>query len=269
MADKTWDTSKPAAADAPSSSDDDLRDASLGIKERLDVDHEMGHSAGTLVNTETEGAGHHKAIHLDEQADPTVAANHIAVYGKLADGKCQLFIKNEDGNVKQLTKLGKLLVVHGDLYTDVADEATIEVDGTNGLQLKNDGVVVTGTTSKDIAKFANLTSNYGPPGACFVGTWAACNAADLKTVTHNLGSKDLIIRVQVADDGSGNNCRDVPGWVFISSARKMGAQVQTITNTTLKVQFATHSIVCDMSAAGAIGTNVASGYFRVIAMKVN
>ena len=264
-----WDVAKPADADAPSSSASDLRNSSEGIRERLDVDHEMS-KTGNSVDAVPAGAGHHKAIHLDEVTDPTVAADHGSIYAKLADGKCELFWKDEDGNVKQITKGGVLLVGKTDL-NDVVDDSTIELDGTNGLQLKADGIVVTDNTgSYDIAKFASQSSNHGPPGTVYEGDWASCSAGDTKSVTHNLGSQALIVTVLVADDNSGTNCRRAGAlYQAATGGDNRGAQVQSITTTTLVVQFGDECIAGDFDSDGNLGSKVASGYYKVVAMRPN
>jgi len=274
MGDTTWDTSKPAATDAPADSDDDLRDSFLGIKERLDVDHEMGFSSGTTVKTESQGAGHHKVVNLDVQgSDPTVAADHGAIYTKDVSSKAELHWKDEDGNVKQITSGGNLNVVKADLDSGVADDSTIELDATNGLQLKDDGIEITDNTgSYDIAKFGTkgaVDSTHGPPGAMYASDWAACSAGDTKTVTHNLGTQDLLITVLVASDANGTDARAVNGFAFISSGNKRGCEVQSVTTTQLTVQFAAQSIGFNLDSGGSPGSAMSSGFFKVIALRMN
>lgn len=72
--------------------------------------------------------GKHRAARYKEQAgDPTVGANEIAIYAKEQAGKANFFIKDEDGNVIQLTEGGLINLAS-------LTVATLIATGTTNLQ---------------------------------------------------------------------------------------------------------------------------------------
>ena len=104
---RTWNTALeaiPADANVVSQGAQRMRERWVDLRERLEVDHEFGGESGTPSE-----AGYHKKITFREQSgDPTIPANNIGLYSKDVTGKTELFWKDPDSNVTQLTHLGKL-----------------------------------------------------------------------------------------------------------------------------------------------------------------
>src|SRR3990172_2018461 len=124
---RTWNTALeaiPADANVVSEGAQRMRERWVDLRERLEVDHEFGGESGTPSE-----AGYHKKLTLREQSsDPSVPANNLSLYSKDVAGKTELFWKDPDANVTQLTHLGKLRAfITSNRWTgaQISDEATL------------------------------------------------------------------------------------------------------------------------------------------------
>ena len=106
---ETWDETKPAGTRSPILGDDDIREFKRAMRERLAQDHEFASSESPAFGESGSVIGFHKKAILTEQAsNPTVPANSIGVFGKLVGSQCELHVKDEGGNVMQITSDGQL-----------------------------------------------------------------------------------------------------------------------------------------------------------------
>ena len=169
----TFDVTTPAGNTKISLGDDRIREMKQALRERLDNDHFWKKDESDQVSSTD--AGYHRKVTLlnyDDNADvsaPTNAADTVILYCKNATdseeaSKSCLFAMDEDGNVVQLTgadgkscddisvefdaavghrvKAGSATTGISRLHlrTDAAgfcDNVTIEIDGTNGVQIKD------------------------------------------------------------------------------------------------------------------------------------
>lgn len=90
-----------------------------------------------------EADGKHRVARFKEQADPTIIADEIGVYAKVAAGKANLFIKDEDGNVIQLTEGGLLTTAAGTFAGIILAQLGLTVSGA-ALTVTSQPIVVTG-----------------------------------------------------------------------------------------------------------------------------
>lgn len=100
---RTWNL----AYEALPEDDDDALEGALRIRnfkedtrERLAVDHSW---AG-----DTDDGKHKQVTFIPQASNPTLDADNLALFAKAVSGKTQLFFKDEDGNVAQLTTGGQL-----------------------------------------------------------------------------------------------------------------------------------------------------------------
>ena len=160
----TYDTATPAGDASPTEGDDRIREIKAALQERENVDHYWPLDAVYTTQVLHASAGTHRQItFVAPITTPTPAADEGILYTKAAAAKSELHFVGEDGAEKQLTvydtgntvqclNLELKDVVAG---TGIVDDDTIEVDGTNGIQLKAGGAGTgilkshLGTTAKD------------------------------------------------------------------------------------------------------------------------
>lgn len=122
---RAWSVTKadPVDTDLASGLGDDIRTQADDIEERMVIDHDW--------DSVTTG-GEHTALHLQEQGvAPTVGANYGGLYAALGpvSGKSELFYKDEDGNVVQLTAGGKIPLGGAGAATDLLLENNVALQG--------------------------------------------------------------------------------------------------------------------------------------------
>jgi len=142
----TYDTATPAGDASPTEGDDRIREVKASIQERENVDHYWPLDAVYTTQVLHASAGTHRQItFVAPIATPTPAADEGILYTKAAAAKSELHFAGEDGAEKQLTTYsGAAQCLNLELKdvvagTGIVDDDTIEVDGTNGIQLKAGG----------------------------------------------------------------------------------------------------------------------------------
>jgi len=99
--DWTGQEAVPAGSDFIASGDDSIRNGKVDIRERAAVDHVWG----TSVSLD----GYHNKVTLYPQvSDPATIATMSQLYGKTVSSKDEIFIRDQSGNIYQLTSNGKL-----------------------------------------------------------------------------------------------------------------------------------------------------------------
>jgi len=99
-----WNEAKPAGTDAKSDGDNQIRTFKIQMREAWQIDHNFP-STGSAGDATM---GYHKAIHLkNEASDPTAVADMCLLYTKDVSSKSEVHIRDEDGDVMQLTSGGK------------------------------------------------------------------------------------------------------------------------------------------------------------------
>src|SRR3990172_260654 len=97
----TFEGLPPDTVEAAAQGASRIRAFKLAFRERLAVDHYIAGDAHD---------GKHKQITLKLLgADPTLDADDIALYAKNVSGETELFLKNEDGTVIQLSNGGAIV----------------------------------------------------------------------------------------------------------------------------------------------------------------
>jgi len=142
----TYDTATPAGTDSPTQGDDRIREVKAALQERLNADHYMP-LTGTAVS-DTDAGKHRQVTFVAPISTPTPDTDEGILYTKTIATKSELCFAGEDGAEKQLTTYDTsntvqcLNIEKKDLIvneSDLVDDDTIEVDSTNGLQLKAGG----------------------------------------------------------------------------------------------------------------------------------
>lgn len=95
----------PADTDDASEGASRIRENRVDTRERFDVDHFL---PGTAPADKSEEGEHRKVTFYTQIADPTAVADKGFLYIKDVSAKAELFWRNEDGNVIQLTDLAAL-----------------------------------------------------------------------------------------------------------------------------------------------------------------
>jgi len=103
------DPNVPAGGEDPKLGDNRIRELAAAVAELLNVDHYMGTDGGAGTGYSEDAAGRHNKVTLRAQtSNPTSAADTIILFAKDVDDKAEAHLKDEDGNVIQLTTAGKI-----------------------------------------------------------------------------------------------------------------------------------------------------------------
>lgn len=196
-----WDETVPLGTEAISNGDDRIRELKTQLREIIEIDHDV-ESSGQDADW-----GQHKVIHLQNQpSDPTATANIVHLYQKDADGKPELFIRDEDGNVIQITSAGSLNV---DLTSYLTAADTIEFTGD--ITFDNAVTIPENPTSDTDAACKSYVDGQFPIGAT--------NLTDAVLTFAKMASGSGIGRLAVGTyTGDGNNNRQIAiGWAISST----------------------------------------------------
>jgi hypothetical protein len=164
---RDWTTqeAKPSGSDFISAGDDEIRNGKVDVRERMAVDHEWAVS-------ET-ADGRHKKVTIKTGEDPTKITDYIIVYGKDVDDKVELFARDEDNNVIQLTHKGNLAIKIDD-YEEKTDD------------LVDDDLIVISDSEDDdktkkvkVASLVSLIEAMYPVGSIYLNAAVATNPATL------------------------------------------------------------------------------------------
>ena len=104
---RTWNTSyesSPIDSQSASQGATRIRELKKDIRERLEVDHSW--------DGDTDDGAHKKLTLVEQSSDPAAVTNRIFLYTKEStDGKSEIFICDEDGDIMQLTSNGSFGMV--------------------------------------------------------------------------------------------------------------------------------------------------------------
>ena len=155
------DPNVPAGSESPKLGDNRIRELAAAVAEILNVDHYIGTNGGSGVGYNEDAAGEHKKVTLRTGSAPTSSANKIFIYAKDVDGKAEAHLKDEDGNVIQLTTAGKIKKSYFEDSSFVPTGAFMPFGGSVAPAgfLLCDGSAVSRTTYA--ALFAVMGTNYG------------------------------------------------------------------------------------------------------------
>ena len=127
---RTWDETVPAGTSNVSSGDDDIRNFKVDTRERMAIDHVWN------IGVNTDGY-HNKCTFPVQGADPTQLASAGILYTKDVSSKAELFFRDEDGDVIQLTA-GGLHALLGINSSWTKGQATTEVQLTDATTINVD-----------------------------------------------------------------------------------------------------------------------------------
>lgn len=102
------DPSVPAGSEDPKLGDNRIRELARAVIELINVDHYVGTDGGAGTGYDEDAAGQHLKATLRAGSDPTSVANAVILYCKDVASKAEAHLKDEDGNVIQLTAAGIL-----------------------------------------------------------------------------------------------------------------------------------------------------------------
>jgi len=156
------DPSVPAGSEDPKLGDNRIREHSAADAELWKVDHYMGTDGGAGIGYNEDAAGRHNKVTLRVQdTNPTSVADTIILFAKDVDDKAEAHIKDEDGNVTQLTTAGKIKKSYLEDNSFVPTGGWIPYGGTTAPAgwLLCDGSAFSRTTYADL--FAVLGTAYG------------------------------------------------------------------------------------------------------------
>ena len=266
----TFDVTTPAGNTKISLGDDRIREMKQALRERLDNDHFWKKDESDQVSSTD--AGYHRKVTLlnyDDNADvsaPTNAADTVILYCKNATdseeaSKSCLFAMDEDGNVVQLTgadgkscddisvefdaavghrvKAGSATTGISRLHlrTDAAgfcDNVTIEIDGTNGVQIKDIATPSEGSDAypDDMDVNPIMNSGYYTGAGADITVDAGMNIKLL--IIKNTSDTDTPVMLIVSDDGTvyfeTEDGQDGSGYLTLATASTF-----TVTNDESKV----------------------------------
>jgi len=104
-----WDEGNPGDSDFVSQYPANARAARNAVKTNFGVDHREVNDADV---------GRHERVTLLEQVgDPATGAAKGALYGKAASGRTELFYRDSDGTVRQITANGALVLSNNNVVT--------------------------------------------------------------------------------------------------------------------------------------------------------
>jgi len=215
----TYDTATPADSDAPTEGDDRIREVKAALQERLAIDHVF-----SLTGTEVSdaNAGKHQQVTFYNASNSHDGPNLTILS---ASGVYELYYNDPCGNAVQLTTGGYPYIpnayVDSNMIIDVntaditdgtilatdldsdandfCDDSTIEIDGTVGLRVKDDGITLAKLASDaqcDPATYAAEESIAFPNGLTLKIGYIA-SAGGTTTVTFDSAFSTAIVSVQV------------------------------------------------------------------------
>jgi microcystin-dependent protein len=167
------DTSEPDGNESVAQGDDRMRETKLGMQELWDVDHEAS-LTGTEINSSDSGT-HNKCTFLEQISDPSaptgVTEDFGLLYTKLDSdtSQAELFYKDENDNVHQLTRNGALYNPYNPTGSVTSYAGSSAPDGFLLCQ----GQAVSRTTYSDLFDIIGTTYGVGDGSTTF-------NIPDLK-----------------------------------------------------------------------------------------
>jgi microcystin-dependent protein len=224
------DPNVPAGSEDPKLGDNRIRELARAVAEILNVDHYMGTDGGAGTGYNEDAAGRHdKVTFVEQSSNPTSVANTIILFGKEVSSKSEVHIKDEDGNVVQVTTAGaiKKSVIEDSAFVPTGGYIPFGGSSAPTGWLLCDGSAVSRTTYA--ALFAVIGTTYG--------------AGDGSS-TFNV--PDMIGRTAVGVDAGGSR---------ISSNNALGNSggAETHTLTTAELAAHTHTLARTGSAFAAGG----------------
>ena len=235
---RDWNESAPDGKDNASAGDDSIRNLKVEMSDRL-KDMLYG-----LIAGENSLAQHFQYMQFYEQAS---VAQPSAAYGRLyckaVGGKCELFWIDEDGDDKQITSGGVLLIAAGDYVANSIDEDDIQL--ANNAALTALDAAGTGTVNLILAGTNDLPTL--PDSAEM-----ASNAAP--TEDEGIANKKYVDDQDAADHPTytgGQSHTDGSGLIM-----KMGADVSVAAGSTATVTFAAAFTNGIVTAVACMSTNL-------------
>ena len=139
---RDWTTQEtvPAGSDFISTGDDAIRNGKVDVRERAAIDHVWGTSQAL-------DGYHNKVTFYPQSSDPSTIATMSQLYGKTVNAKDEIFIRDQSGNIYQLTSNGKLNAL-------MLDGAVPDANLTNSMLLTGDQ---TAAGSKTLSGLTLLT----------------------------------------------------------------------------------------------------------------
>jgi hypothetical protein len=260
------------------------------VQERANVDHYWP-LTGTQVSDLD--AGKHRRIVFQAPlgAAPTLEADEGTVYPYTVGGITELYWKDENGNVKQLTTAGKLNVTSTEAVLPTGDQSiggtktftgTVVIGGAMTVNQNTDigdyqlraktfySDVATGTaplTVTSTTKVTNLNADQvdGKSFTSYDSGWFAVSNNTTYTKAHGLGVFPTVLNVYYSDtaDGSGDVVL-VGNGMWNASAVSMVCDVDA---TYIKVRCP--AFVVDYLDASGVRHYPTTGYMKVTAILVN
>lgn len=156
------DPNVPAGSEDPKLGDNRIRTLAAAVAELLNVNHYMGADGGAGTGYNEDAAGEHTVVTLRvEASDPAAEADKIKVYGKDVNSKTEAHLRDEDGNVIQLTSAGaiKKSVLQDSAFVPPGVLAPYAAASAPTGWLLCDGTAVSRTTYADL--FGIISTTYG------------------------------------------------------------------------------------------------------------
>jgi hypothetical protein len=229
----TYDTATPAGSDDPAEADDRMREIKAAIQERLAVEHVFA-----LTGTEVSGANTGK--HTDITCNSIVNAGALTNTGNFTLNTDKFTVDAATGNV---VVAGTLAVTGVATLGDGSKMATSAAP-TADAELANMKYVNDQITA---AKYATYESS-----------WAAANAGDTKTVTHNLNSYKLLVEVWTNSSASDAGAKRTDFTWFGQICWPYGVLVSMTDANTLSLAF----------GSKAIHPDITNGYYKVVIIAI-
>jgi len=266
---KNWDESVPPdTGETPSLGAQRIREFKQAIRERLAEDHKF-------VSDETgqSDIGKHKKVRLIKQDSDILAETDIGIlYTKNVNNIPELFWRDENGNIKQLTSEGKLNIAEAEIpavFVKLTGDQTIAGVKTFSSNPKIE-TYADPTADEEFAPKKYVDDAVSPllsRTPDYDSGWFAVTANTLYTKAHSLSARPKLIVVlyDKESDGSGKNF--IVGQMNITNYGDAGAIVGfDATNVYVRCHsYVSPAHVNDVDAS--YSELATSGYYRILAWK--
>jgi len=284
----TFDTATPAGTDLPSVLDDRIREAKAGVQERQNVDHYWP-LTGTQVSDADAGKHRQVTFQAALAEAPTVVEGQGILY--LFGDPPELYWKDDEGNVRQLTSGGALNVAATEAVLPTGDQTITGTKTFSDAPVLNGGFLIgqntdlgnyqlrarqfyadvaTGTAPLVVAsttKVTNLNADQvdGLSLAKYDSGWFAASKGVTYSKAHGFGAVPTMIQVWYSDTADGSGDVVVLG-ADTNDTHGTMATVVDVDATYIHVRG--HASIARYRDLDDVWHNETSGYLRITALRV-
>jgi hypothetical protein len=188
----SWDETAPAGGANLAEGDDRIRELKTQIREVVDIDHKFDSSG-----QDADMGKHTQITMLLSGADPTAVAGEMFLYQKLTGGINEFFIRDDVGNIIQVTDGGVLNAVNLTGNETVAGEKTFSADATFSADVAI-GVDLSVAGDTELTGTLDVTGAITLDGAVTLSSTFDGGATKLTNILDGVANTDAATVLQVA-----------------------------------------------------------------------